>query len=79
MPVYPYRCKACGDGVEIDVPISARNEAPPCPSCAKVMSRDWGYYPYTALKWHFGQGIGDKLSIPAAQSRSVHGDSSKSP
>jgi putative FmdB family regulatory protein len=38
MPVYDFRCAACGD-FSVLKPLAARNTAQPCPTCAALAER----------------------------------------
>lgn len=39
MPIYEYRCEACGEGFEVFVRSSSRQPAPTCPKCGSQTVR----------------------------------------
>ncbi len=74
MPTYAYRCDECGEKREV---IHSGNEKPAV-ECSKKhqMRKDIGaFFPHVGLKWHRGQGIGDRLVL---QSTRRNGNTAKS-
>jgi putative FmdB family regulatory protein len=39
MPLYEYRCTDCGTEFEKNLPFSASNQLPPCPTCQSPQTR----------------------------------------
>ena len=78
MPTYSYRCSACGatrdvrHGMVKDHDVDDRT--PVACACGQPMARDVAAsFPHVSLHWHFDQGLGDRMVIPAARRR-THAD-----
>lgn len=72
MPTYVYVCDQCGARQEVQHGMAEQ----PSVRCTRghAMRKDVGAaFPHVALFWHKGQGVGDRLVIPAARRREDRG------
>lgn len=72
MATYVYVCDRCGARQEVQHGMAEQ----PSVRCTggHAMRKDVGAaFPHVALFWHKGQGVGDRLVIPAARRREDRG------
>lgn len=68
MPTYAYRCDTCGAQQDLWHSMM-ENPSVRCTN-GHLMRKDVGAaFPHTALFWHKGQGVGDRLVVNAARRR----------
>jgi putative FmdB family regulatory protein len=66
MPTYAYVCDECGEKREV-VHSGKDRPAIECPNQHQMRKDIGAFFPHVSLKWHKGQGIGDRLVVQSAR------------
>lgn len=83
MPVYEYRCTACGQSVDRLLPHAEAGEPGPCPDCAGVLQRRFSRVAVKLNAWGFSRtdgmvadrpGRGDYRTVSERAERISEGD-----